>query len=70
MTPCRTPDQVLGNVLYSGPYTPIQYSDNIPEYQNFSVPVPDWYSAGPAQLNVVYFSLIGVCGHSCVIVSY
>ncbi|KAF8336750.1 hypothetical protein F5887DRAFT_1078552 [Amanita rubescens] len=59
MTPCRTPDQVLGDVLYSGPYTPYQYSNVVAEYQNFSIPIPTWYSAGPAQLNVAYFSLIG-----------
>ncbi|KAF8737482.1 hypothetical protein AX14_012781 [Amanita brunnescens Koide BX004] len=59
-TPCRTPDQVLGDVVYKGPYTPFLYSNIIPEYQNFTVSIPSGFPAGPAQLNVAHFSLVGV----------
>ncbi|KAF8336753.1 hypothetical protein F5887DRAFT_565811 [Amanita rubescens] len=58
-TPCRTPDQVLGQVLYDGPYTPQLESNTQPPYQNFSVSLQTGFSQGAAQLNVAHFSLVG-----------
>ncbi|KAH8091043.1 hypothetical protein BXZ70DRAFT_909919 [Cristinia sonorae] len=58
-----TPDQVLGRILYSGPYTPTHHTDSAPGsiefYQNFTVTVPDNFAKGPASLNVAHFNLIG-----------
>lgn len=62
--PCRSPADILGDVLYSGPYTPIPYSNVEPEYQNFTVSVPNGFPAGPAQLNIAHFYLVGVRGRS------
>ena len=63
-SPCRSPADILGDVVYSGPYTPIPYSNVQPEYQNFTVSVPNGFPAGPAQLNVAHFYLVGVRGCS------
>ncbi|KAF8737491.1 hypothetical protein AX14_012788 [Amanita brunnescens Koide BX004] len=59
-SPCTTPDQVLGDVLYQGPYTPKLVNGRTPAYQNFSVSVPSAYPQGAAQLNVAHFSLVGL----------
>jgi hypothetical protein len=61
--PCRSPADILGDVVYSGPYTPIAYSNVEPEYQNFTVSVPNGFPVGPAQLNIAHFYLVGVRGH-------
>ncbi|KDQ54518.1 hypothetical protein JAAARDRAFT_38192 [Jaapia argillacea MUCL 33604] len=58
---CISPEDALGNVLYTGPYNP-QYSttpDGKPPHQNFTVEVPTSFITGPATLSVTHFSLIG-----------
>ncbi|OSD07596.1 hypothetical protein PYCCODRAFT_1463824 [Trametes coccinea BRFM310] len=62
--PCSDMDvtEVMGNVVYSGPYNPkLQEGQEAekPPYQNFTVTVPSTFEDGQASLNVAHFSLIG-----------
>lgn len=56
-TNCPTSKQVFGAVLASGLWNPTKTP---PVFQNFTVTVPSPFPAGPAKLNVAYFTLIGV----------
>lgn len=64
---CPAPADVLGNVLYVGPYNP-QFpppptTQHTPQ-QNFTVTVPSYFSANnTAQLAVTHLTLIGVSGN-------
>ncbi|RPD62825.1 hypothetical protein L227DRAFT_573347 [Lentinus tigrinus ALCF2SS1-6] len=55
-------DEVLGNVVYNGPYDP-EYHTGQPtsaQYQNFTVTVPSAFQPGQQiSLNVAHFTLIG-----------
>ncbi|KAI0669158.1 hypothetical protein C8Q78DRAFT_978246 [Trametes maxima] len=54
--------QVLGNVVYSGVYTPkLQQGQEAykPPYQNFTITVPSTMSPGQSSLSVAHFSLVG-----------
>ncbi|KAI0357359.1 hypothetical protein OH77DRAFT_1399218 [Trametes cingulata] len=54
--------QVLGNVMYSGPYEPkLQPGQEAikPPYQNFTITVPSTFTDGQVSLGVAHFSLIG-----------
>ncbi|OBZ68681.1 hypothetical protein A0H81_11015 [Grifola frondosa] len=53
--------EVLGQILYSGPYDPQFHFDepSKPPYQNFTVQVPTSLPNGQASLSVSHFSLIG-----------
>ncbi|KAI0326895.1 hypothetical protein GY45DRAFT_54352 [Cubamyces sp. BRFM 1775] len=54
--------QVLGNVVYAGPYNPqlVQGQEAWkPPYQNFTVTVPSTFEDGQVSLGVAHFSLIG-----------
>ncbi|KAJ3480084.1 hypothetical protein NLI96_g8601 [Meripilus lineatus] len=55
--------QILGSVLYSGPYAPayqtVPGAGWKPPYQNFTVKVPESLPKGQASLTVSHFSLIG-----------
>ncbi|EJF56663.1 hypothetical protein BD309DRAFT_962004 [Dichomitus squalens] len=62
-TSCSSMDvsQVLGNVVYNGPYNP-QYATDAPSkppHQNFSVTVPSTFQSGQVSLGVAHFSLVG-----------
>ena len=57
---CPGANEVLGDVLYNGPYVPQIYSDDWNPYQNITITVPSWY-AGLVQLSVARFYLLGVC---------
>lgn len=60
---CPPPSEIIGSILYNGPYDP-QFHTNVtptkPPYQNFTVTIPKTAEAGPAQLSVTHFSLVGV----------
>lgn len=57
---CPGATEVLGDILYEGPYDPKLYPDGWNPYQNFTVNIPSWYS-GLVQLGVAHFYLLGVC---------
>jgi len=54
---------ILGDVLYAGPYSPTHHPGTPPQdiefYQNFTLTVPANFLTGQATLNVAHFSLIG-----------
>ncbi|KAI8983187.1 hypothetical protein BD414DRAFT_490202 [Trametes punicea] len=49
----------IGTVLYAGPYAPQLRPGGSDLFQNFTVRVPDDFSAGWAALSVAHFSLVG-----------
>ncbi|KAI0337054.1 hypothetical protein BDW22DRAFT_1340557 [Trametopsis cervina] len=57
------PSEVLGNILYYGPYSPnyqnVPGQGFKPPYQNFTVNVPNAFQPGPAVLSVSHFVLLG-----------
>lgn len=62
-TPCPSPSEILGNLLYVGPFDPefppFFTGDNQPQ-QNFSVQVPSDFECGrTVQLAVTLLTLIG-----------
>jgi hypothetical protein len=56
---CPPPQDVMGTILYNGPYDPEFRTVGKPPYQNFSIEVPANFAKGPAQLNVAHISLVG-----------
>lgn len=61
-TSCLSPDEVMGHVLYNGPYDP-QYQtgeEEKPPHQNFTVTVPSSMTSGPVILSVTHLTLVGV----------
>lgn len=52
--------EVLGDVLYAGPYSPQRHEAVKPPYQNFSLYIPESFTAGEASLAVAHFVLTGV----------
>ncbi|KAF8882740.1 hypothetical protein CPB84DRAFT_1790627 [Gymnopilus junonius] len=57
---CFPPDEVMGPLLYNGPYNP-QWIPGVQEFQHqyFNVTVPDYIGTGLAQLNVWHVNLVG-----------
>lgn len=56
------PTEVLGSILYSGPYNPQYQSGSaqaLPPHQNFSFPLPQGMPHGNARLSVTHLSLVG-----------
>ena len=64
-TPCSNIDyldEILGTVVYNGPYDPEYHPDTWLQYQNFTVTVPPSFQPGQQlSVNVAHFTLIGVC---------
>ncbi|KIK57586.1 hypothetical protein GYMLUDRAFT_172600 [Collybiopsis luxurians FD-317 M1] len=59
--PCPGPTNILGSILYNGPYKP-QFSDpsdGLPPHENFTVAIPSGFTQGRAQLGVVHVALGG-----------
>ncbi|KAJ6461094.1 hypothetical protein C8R45DRAFT_762309, partial [Mycena sanguinolenta] len=56
-SPCPSPMDQIGAVLFNGPYNPTLH--NGLEYQNFTVVIPESALPGTAQLSIVHFNLIG-----------
>lgn len=59
-TECPDVTERLGEILYSGSYSPQLYNSAGNPYQNFTVAIPSGYS-GPVQLGVAHFYLLAVC---------
>ncbi|GLB41551.1 hypothetical protein LshimejAT787_1001510 [Lyophyllum shimeji] len=60
-SPCHSPADGLGNILYNGGYKP-QYNqppDSKPPHQNFTVTIPSTLAKGKALLGVAHMTLIG-----------
>jgi hypothetical protein len=58
--PCRDADEVLGTILYNGPFKPVYHESSQPPYENFTVTVPSSATVGKSQINVAHAALIGV----------
>ncbi|KAF8991184.1 hypothetical protein BDQ17DRAFT_1333028 [Cyathus striatus] len=58
---CAPPTDIMGAILYNGPYNP-QYSsppDAKPPHQNFTIVIPQSATVGKAQLGLAHFRLLG-----------
>ncbi|KAJ6138145.1 hypothetical protein N7471_004631 [Penicillium samsonianum] len=58
-SPCRDADEVLGTILYNGPFKPEYHESGLPPYENFTVTVPASATLGKNQINVAHAALIG-----------
>ncbi|KAJ3752123.1 hypothetical protein EV360DRAFT_55776 [Lentinula raphanica] len=59
--PCPGPSNILGTILYNGPFDP-QFSvpsNSLPPHENFTVTIPEGFTKGQTQLGVMHVSLIG-----------
>ena len=52
--------EIMGDILYAGPYSPQLHETYKAPYQNFSVLVPESFPTGLASLSVAHFVLVGV----------
>lgn len=59
-SPCRDADEVLGTILYNGPFNPVYHESNLPPYENLTVTVPASATLGKSQINIAHAALIGV----------
>jgi hypothetical protein len=59
-SPCRDADEVLGTILYNGPFKPEYHESSLPPYENFTVTVPASATLGKSQINIAHAALIGV----------
>ncbi|CAP94588.1 hypothetical protein E8E15_004511 [Penicillium rubens] len=57
--PCRDADEVLGTILYNGPFKPEYHESSLPPYENFTVTVPASATLGKSQINIAHAALIG-----------
>ncbi|KAF8119615.1 hypothetical protein EV363DRAFT_1381535 [Boletus edulis] len=57
-TTCRDVAEVLGDILYNGPFNPVLSDDSWSPYQNITITIPSWYR-GPVQIGVAHFFLLG-----------
>ncbi|CDO72939.1 hypothetical protein BN946_scf185002.g124 [Trametes cinnabarina] len=60
-TPCATlaSAQILGDVLFSGDFSPQLRPNGSDVFQNYTVQVPPSMASGPAVLSVAHFYLLG-----------
>ncbi|KAA8648469.1 hypothetical protein EYZ11_007703 [Aspergillus tanneri] len=58
-SPCRDPKDVMGHILYNGPFKPVYHEASLPPYQNFTVTVPKSVGAGKAVIGVAHVALVG-----------
>lgn len=59
-SPCQPADEVMGTILYQGPFDPQNHEPSQPPYQNFTVTLPNLIATGNAQINVARAALVGV----------
>jgi len=57
--PCIPPSDLLGDILYNGPFKPVYHEVYLPPYQNFTVQIPSTFSAGTALIGVAHVTLVG-----------
>jgi hypothetical protein len=55
---CPNPADVLGSVLYAGPWTPESHPPG-GFYQNFTVTIPSYLATGPAIFTLTHLCLLG-----------
>ncbi|EGN93890.1 hypothetical protein SERLA73DRAFT_144906 [Serpula lacrymans var. lacrymans S7.3] len=55
---CPSPSDVLGSVLYSGPFKPTAHAQQ-GFYQNFTVQIPSGLNAGEAIFTLTHLCLLG-----------
>ncbi|KAK7681673.1 hypothetical protein QCA50_015407 [Cerrena zonata] len=53
------PSELLGTILYAGPYSPQLSNSSKPPHQNFTVTIPNDFPHGDASFTVSHFSLVG-----------
>ncbi|KAI0636731.1 hypothetical protein C8Q77DRAFT_1215680 [Trametes polyzona] len=51
---------ILGNIVFTGDYSPQLRPNSTHVFQNYSVQVPSTLQAGPAVLSIAHFYLLGV----------
>ncbi|PYH98425.1 hypothetical protein BO71DRAFT_395222 [Aspergillus ellipticus CBS 707.79] len=56
---CYPTSEMLGSLLYNGPYDPEYHEYYLPQYQNFTVTIPAGTAAGKATLGVARSALTG-----------
>ncbi|KAF7587687.1 hypothetical protein BBP40_006873 [Aspergillus hancockii] len=58
-SPCFSPKESLGTLLYNGPFKPEYHETSRPPYQNFTVQIPDSAAEGTAQINIAHVAIVG-----------
>jgi hypothetical protein len=64
-TPCISPADLMGQILYNGPFNPQYHETYNPPYENFTVQVPSNIASGTALIGVAHVTLIGVSALTC-----
>ncbi|KAJ5090205.1 hypothetical protein N7532_008889 [Penicillium argentinense] len=62
-SPCLSPEDTMGNILYHGDFKPSYHESSAPPYENFTVKVPSSLKNGKAQINVAHFALVGASNY-------
>lgn len=57
---CPQPANELGDVLYAGSWTPTAHNPG-GFYQNFTLQLSEYATAGPAVFTLTHLCLLGVC---------
>ncbi|KAG2063956.1 hypothetical protein BDR04DRAFT_1122908 [Suillus decipiens] len=58
-TPCISPADYMGQILYNGPFNPQFHEPYNPPYENFTVQIPSSIANGTALLGVAHVALVG-----------
>ena len=64
-TPCISPTDLMGQILYNGPFNPQYHETYNPPYENFTVQVPSNIASGTALIGVAHVTLVGVSALTC-----
>jgi len=59
-TPCISPADYMGQILYNGPFNPQYHETYNPPYENFTVQIPSNSAVGTALIGVAHVTLVGV----------
>ncbi|KAJ3855997.1 hypothetical protein EV368DRAFT_33429 [Lentinula lateritia] len=57
--PCPGPSNIIGTILYNGPYKPQFSLNSLPPHENFTVSIPEGFVKGVTQFGVAHIALIG-----------
>ncbi|KAI6040566.1 hypothetical protein EDC04DRAFT_2602353 [Pisolithus marmoratus] len=55
---CASPEYMMGQILYNGPFDPQYHGPTTAPYENFTVQIPSSVGKGPAQIGVIHLTLI------------
>ncbi|KAF9242048.1 hypothetical protein BU15DRAFT_60559 [Melanogaster broomeanus] len=58
-SPCISPADYMGQILYNGPFDPQYHESYNPPYQNFTVQIPATAATGTALIGVAHVTLVG-----------